>query len=115
MDTPRPAEAIAIVRNPASPHVAVFIDGQEFPYLIDATAGITPVLEKGRPPSVTLTIIARQVVVDDQFLVGAQLDHDHTAQEEEPPPATTQNEFRDGGALFSDGAAPAPGEGDWSA
>ena len=80
MESPRIADSITLVRHPGSPTVDVFIDGQEFPYLIDATKGIIPVLEQGRPPSVTLTIIGRRVIVDDELLVGAELDHDHAPQ-----------------------------------
>lgn len=63
----------------------MYVDGELFPYLIDGTDGMQPLLKLGRASGVTFTILARHVTVDDQYLVGVDLSHAHEDQGDQSP------------------------------
>ncbi len=56
--TPRLAETITLSRG------RIEIDGEEFPWFV-AAGGVTTTVDSREAPSVTLTVIANRVLVDN--------------------------------------------------
>lgn len=82
MDTPpaQPvniADSITLTRAPGEQFFTLSVNGQVFPYAIDAAEGGRTKVGLFESPNVQVTLVARRVLVDDQRLVGVDLGHDH--------------------------------------
>lgn len=74
---PQLPKQITVRRKAGSDVARVFIDGQEFPWLYDATEPVRVDVQLRRAPSVTLTIMAESVHVEDDMFAGANIVHEH--------------------------------------
>ena len=81
MASPTPyrlAETVKVVRKPGKDHFALLIDGVEFPYLLDGLSGAAVTIKPDSAAGVTVTILGKHVVVDDQQLIHAFIpEHSH--------------------------------------
>lgn len=78
----RIAESVRVVRDPNSPTVKLFIDGEEFPCLFTAD-GIETRTPVGEPGYVQVRLLARSITVEDRMLRDAEIAA-HTHDDEAP-------------------------------
>lgn len=78
--THRLARHIEVRRDKGDPSVRVYIDGELVPFFLTGD-GVKVEPRFGQPGSVTLTLVAERITVEDEYLLGQGddlgLDHDH--------------------------------------
>lgn len=77
--TPRLAKTIRVTQENAA-KFSLEIDGQEFPWYI-AAGGVTVAVARGELPSVTLTLVAECVLVDNDIRSPAEVARDEAVSE----------------------------------